>query len=272
MTRQVSPDICGGRRPFHGTLSPSTRPPPGTRIFPASRSCTWSRSRSLVTSLLVLGAVLPVGVPPGDRGPIVEPAAAWRRCASVPARSPKEPGPAGGRHPAPRILSPQHSDLLDLGERQVAARWKVRTDRRHPTSLTKPARPQRHRHATRDGGILTGQPSAIFRQRRRRSSRRLTGGRPGDRSGERTALIAARALPCATTPPPRTVLRRPVCIRHERDPASSEAMIRWAAISGPVQSRRASTVDKTSSGDVARGRIVCQVSDSIAGQLSACPP
>ncbi len=54
-------------------------------------------------------------------------------------------------------------------------------------------------------------PSAIRRQNCRCSSRRLTGGRPGDRTGGRPARSASCARPCATTPSSEVeVLQRPV--------------------------------------------------------------
>jgi hypothetical protein len=47
---------CGLFRPFHRAVTgPSTGVPSRRRTCPDSRSCTYSRSRSFVTSLTVLG-------------------------------------------------------------------------------------------------------------------------------------------------------------------------------------------------------------------------
>ena len=47
---------CGLFSPFHaGVSGPATIVPSGRRTLPASRSCTYSRSRSLPTSFAVFG-------------------------------------------------------------------------------------------------------------------------------------------------------------------------------------------------------------------------
>ena len=54
----------------------------------------------------------------------------------------------------PNTLRITNGDLFPLGKRQIAARHRTQTDRRHPTSLPEPSRPNRRRHPNLTSRIL----------------------------------------------------------------------------------------------------------------------
>src|ERR1019366_6362255 len=54
----------------------------------------------------------------------------------------------------------QDRDLFTLGKRQEARRQGSEADRAHATSFAKPTRPDRRRHAGRDTGFLTREPTS----------------------------------------------------------------------------------------------------------------
>ncbi len=121
-----------------------------------------------------------VGLPLRDRGPVLESAPT---CGCV---APQFPGDRRGcpaqpfsNLPYPNALHTQQSDLLPLGERQVAAR-DSKIDLRHPASMPEPPRPHRRRCPDSDRRILTGQPLGDLKPEqsldlppRRRPPRRL---------------------------------------------------------------------------------------------------
>jgi hypothetical protein len=155
-----------------------------------------------------LGAPRPhVGVPPGRRGPVLEPAAASRgvatefsgdrrRPAAEPTRDLPDPGAAGA----------QKSDLLPLGERQVPPRRRGQHDGRHPTTLPKPPDADRRRHTGLHRSILARQSA------RDRRPEPLTMLQPPDR---RTPRRAHRRPP--------SPIRCPSLLAHRNSPRSSVA-------------------------------------------------
>ena len=95
------------------------------RTCPPSRSCTYSRSRSLSTSFAVFGRFAAcLRLPLRDRRPVLRLAAAGRGVAAQLTRDRRrDHARARGRSRArPWPCALQQRDLLTLGERQVAAR------------------------------------------------------------------------------------------------------------------------------------------------------
>lgn len=146
---------------------------------------------------------LPVGMPLCDRGSVIQTTAAG---CCVPATLPRDhrgvPAQPSGALTGPVFLGRQHGDLLALGKGQVATRRGSRLiggipppsrNHRGPNGIDTP-------HATATCSLEN--PSAILRQNSCCSLHRLTGGRPGDRSGGRPARSASHARPCATTTSP----------------------------------------------------------------------
>jgi putative transposase len=76
--------------------------------------------------------------------------------------------------------------------------------------FAEPADTDRGRHTRGDTGLLARGPRAIASQKHCRSSRRATGGRPGDRIAGRPAKSDRRRLRSRIATPHVEVLRRPV--------------------------------------------------------------
>jgi len=149
----------------------------------------------------------PIGVPLGRRRLVLQAPAAGRGVApQLPRdRRSRTAGPPGDfPHPAP--TRPQDRDLLPLGEGQVTPRHGAYGDRRHAASFAEPPRADRWRYAGTHCGISLGSPRASAAQKRCRSSRCATLGRPGDRIGNHpTASSQRRSCSRTATPQGRGV-------------------------------------------------------------------
>ena len=82
--------------------------------------------------------------------------------------------------PHPHTLRTEDGDLFPFGKRQITARHRTQRDRRHPTSLTEPSRPNRRGHPRPGSRVLTRdtpsdplpEPDPILTPRFRRPTRR----------------------------------------------------------------------------------------------------
>src|SRR5215210_1102149 len=207
---------CRGpcRRPFHNTAGPGTAAPPGAATAPASRSCTYALSAGCVTSFAGFGrraarsachcaVVAQYSSPPPrvaalrrSSREIVEAARPSRRAIS------RTPWPCA-RHSAisSRSANDRYRPESGFDEGASAAGGMPPASRNHraPIAGDTPAR-----HAA----SALARPAAIAAQNRRRSSRRATPGRPGDRKTPRSAR-SERRFRVSIRNPFVQVLRRP---------------------------------------------------------------
>ena len=87
---------------------------------------------------------------------------------------------AAGDLTHPNTLRTENGDLFPLGKRQITSRHRTQRDRRHPTSLAEPSRPNRRRHPSPGSSVLARnttsdrlpKPDPILTPRSRRPTRR----------------------------------------------------------------------------------------------------
>ena len=201
-------------RPFQGTPGPRTAAPSGATTTPASRSCTYRRSAAFTASFAGFGrraarsACRCAAVARYSRPPLR--VAALRRSsreivdAARPSRRaiPRTPWPCA-RHSAisSRSANDRHRPGGGFADGASVAGGMPPASRNHlaPTAGDTPAP---------TAASSLDWPAAIAIQNRRRSSRRATPGRPGDRNRPRNARSERRLrVPIAT--PSVEVLRRP---------------------------------------------------------------
>jgi hypothetical protein len=129
---------------------------------------------------------LSIGVPLRGRGPVLQAPTAGRGVAAqLPGDGRGVPAQLTGDLADPCALGPKDRDLFPFRERQVAARQRGQTDRRHAATLTEPPHSHRRRHTSLPAGVLARQPS-------------------GDRLPEPLPILTARHRR-----PPRRPHRRP---------------------------------------------------------------
>src|SRR3954449_6728462 len=208
------------RRPFHGTTGPCTAAPFGATTIPASRSCTYRRSGSLIASLADFGRR-------ADRSAC--------HCAVV-ARYARPPlRVAALRRSSREIVDGARSSRRAIARtpcrcaRQIAISSRSANDRERPDSGFAdgarcdggmPPALRNHRAPTAgDTPALTAassleRPAAINTQNWCRSSRRATEGRPGDGNAPRPDPSERRFRTAIATSSLK-VLRRPLeCTQH----------------------------------------------------------
>src|SRR5665648_167834 len=136
-------------RPFQrGATGPDTTTPSGRRTCPTRRSWTYSRSRSLATSLAVFGR---------------RATSSAFHCATPGRYSSFPPRVAALRRSSREIVDgsrprrAQQRDLLALREGQVPTREPAELERRHAATLAEPPAAGGLRRTDRDPRVLAGQ-------------------------------------------------------------------------------------------------------------------
>jgi hypothetical protein len=166
---------------------------------------------------------LSIGVPLRGRGPVLQAAATGRGVAT------QLPGDRRGVSAQltsdlayPCTLGPKERDLFAFRERQVAARQRSQTGRRHAATLPEPPHPTAGDTPACRAASSLDSPRAIAAQNRCRSSRRATDGRPGDRIAGRPAKPGRRC--------PRSRIATPHCpgAATTRRPVESAQYTSWA--------------------------------------------
>src|SRR3954463_13627728 len=203
------------RRPFQVTAGPATAAPPGARTAPASRSCTYASSAGFVASLAGFGrraahsachrAVVARYSRPPPR------VAALRRSSRETVDAARPSRRATSRTPCPCA---RHSAT---SSRSANDRYRPEGgfDDRASVDGGMPPASRNHRAPTagdtpaRSAASSLDRPAAIAVQNRRRSSRRATPGRPGERDTPRPDR-SERRLRVPTATPSVEVLRRPL--------------------------------------------------------------
>src|SRR3954469_9425496 len=203
------------RRPFHGTTGPRTAAPFGAMMTPASRSCTYRRSGSLIASLAAFGrradrsachcAVVARYARPPRRvaalrrssREIVDGARFSRRAISrTPCRC--------ARQIAISSRSANDRERPDSGFAD-GARW----DGGMPPALRNQRAPTAGDTPAPTAASSLEHPAAMAAQNRWRSSRRATEGRPGEGKAPRPDRSERRFRTVIATSSPK-VLRRPL--------------------------------------------------------------
>jgi hypothetical protein len=198
---------CRGpcRRPFHNTAGPGTAAPPGPATAPASRSCTYALSAGCITSFAGFGR---------------RAARSACHCAVVARYSSPPPRVAALRRSSREIVDAARPSRRAISRtpcpcaRQSATSSRSANDRYRPESDFDdrpsvdggiPPASRNHRDPTASDNptpIAASQldcPAAINVQKRRRSSRRATPGRPGEGDFARKARSERRRPAIATT-------------------------------------------------------------------------
>src|SRR5579884_596247 len=125
--------------PFHfGPGGPTIRPS-GARTTPESRSCTYSRNRSLVAILAIFGRRARRSACHCDRRSVVRRIGPGRRVAPELSRyGRRAPARPASDLPHAELLCTPDGDVLSLGERQVASGDSCRKDWFHAASVAEP--------------------------------------------------------------------------------------------------------------------------------------
>src|SRR5215207_6409989 len=222
---------CRGpcRRPFHNTAGPGTAAPPGAVTAPASRSCTYARSAGRVTSFAGFGrraarSACHCAVVARYSSPPLR-VAAFRRNSREIVDAARPSRRATSRTPCPCA---RHSAI---SSRSADDRYRPKggfDDRPSVDGGIPPAsRNQRDPTAsdtpTPVAASQLDRPAGINAQKRRRSSRRATPGRPGEwdfarraRSERRFRAIIATPSVKALRRPPESTPRAPVAVVQPR--------------------------------------------------------
>src|ERR671917_1321061 len=206
---------CRGpcRRPFHGTAGPGTAAPSGAPTPPASLSCTYALSAGWVASFAGFGrraarSACHCAVVARYSSPPLR-VAALRRSSRETVDAARPSRRATSRTPSPcarhsaissRSTSDRHRPEGGFDDRASVDGGipPASRNQRDPTASDTP---------TPIAASQLDCPAAINAQKRRRSSRRATPGRPGDGHFARKARSERRRPGIA--PPSTAVLRRP---------------------------------------------------------------
>src|SRR3954467_10024758 len=216
------------RRPFQVTAGPATAAPPGATTAPASRSRTYARSAGFVASLAGFGrcaarsachwAVVARYSSPPPRVAALRRSSRETVDAARPSRraTSRTPCPCA-RHSATSSRSandryrpeggPDDRASVDGGMPPASRNQRTPTAGDTPTSTAAPPPPGAPPPPTAAPSL--DRPAAIAVQNRRRSSRRATPGRPGERDTPRPDR-SERRLRVPIANPPVEVLRRPL--------------------------------------------------------------
>src|SRR3954453_6801724 len=203
------------RRPFQGTAGPATAAPPGATTAPASRSCTYVRSAGFAANFARFGrraarsACHCAAVARYSRAP--PRVAALRRSSREIVDAARPSRRATSRTPCPCA---RHSAT---SSRSANDRYRPEggLDDRASVDGGMPPASRNHRAPTADdtptptAASSLDPPPGIAVQNRRRSSRRATPGRPGERDTPRPDR-SERRLRVPIANPSVEVLRRPL--------------------------------------------------------------
>ena len=193
------------RRPFHGTAGPGTAAPPGGITAPASRSCTYALSAGCVTSFAGFGrraarsACHCAVVALYSRLPLR--VAALRRSSRETVDAARRSRRATSRTPQPWARSNAISSRSANNRYHPEGGFDDRpsVDGGIPPASRNQRDPTASDTPTPIAASQLDCPAAINVQKRRRSSRRATPGRPGEGDFARKARSERRRPAIATT-------------------------------------------------------------------------
>src|SRR3954463_5794383 len=203
------------RRPFQVTAGPATAAPPGTRTAPASRSRTYARSAGFVASFAGFGrraarsachwAVVARYSRPPPR------VAALRRSSREIVDAARPSRRATSRTPCPcaRHSATSSRSANDRYRPEGGLDDRASVDGGMPPASRNHRAPPADDPPTPTAASSLDRPAAIAVQNRRRSSRRATPGRPGERDTPRPDR-SERRLRVPIANPSVEVLRRPL--------------------------------------------------------------
>src|SRR3954449_13157193 len=203
------------RRPFQVTAGPAAAAPPGAATAPANRSCTYARSAEFVASLAGFGrraarsachwAVVARYSRPPPR------VAALRRSSreTVDAARPSRRATSRTPWPCARQSATSSRSANDRYRPEGGLDDRASVDGGMPPASRNQRTPTAGDTPTSTAASSLDCPAAIAAQNRRRSSRRATPGRPGERDTPRPDRSERRRrVPIAN--PSVEVLRRPL--------------------------------------------------------------
>src|SRR3954452_14243938 len=203
------------RRPFQVTAGPATAAPPGATTAPASRSRTYARSAGFVASLAGFGrcaarsachwAVVARYSSPPPR------VAAWRRSSRETVDAARPSRRATSRTPCPcaRHSATSSRSANDRYRPEGGPDDRASVDGGMPPASRNQRTPTAGDTPTSTAASSLDRPAAIAVQNRRRSSRRATPGRPGERDTPRPDR-SERRLRVPIANPSAEVSRRPL--------------------------------------------------------------
>src|SRR4051794_18792154 len=203
------------RRPFQVTAGPATAAPPGATTAPASRSRTYARSAGFVASLAGFGrcaarsachwAVVARYSSPPPR------VAALRRSSreTVDAARPSRRAPSRTPCPCARHSATSSRSANDRYRPEGGPDDRASVDGGMPPASRNQRTPTAGDTPTPTAASSLDRPAAIAVQNRRRSSRRATPGRPGERDTPRPDR-SERRLRVVTATSSVEALRRPL--------------------------------------------------------------